>query len=39
LNTLKYFIDIKEMKTKKSARMEKYVVNPNLKSKAWPQIE
>lgn len=39
LNTSKYKIDIKELKTKELARMEKYIVNPSLKGKAWPQVE
>ena len=39
LKNSKYFIDIKELKTKDLARMEKYSANPNLREKAWPQLE
>jgi len=39
LRTSKYFIDIIELKTKELARLEKFVVNQNLKKNAWPQLE
>ncbi len=35
----KYYIDKKDLLTFKSARQEKYIPDPSLKSKSWPQMD